>query len=379
MYMFVMGRRIAVLPATGDKGQDGFPPPHVYAHHAETFCFRASKSTGFEHPNCALLRLSVVNKLDARQSGTLAMQVQTWISLIASGCVAFAGCREIEPGAPSDMVGQLAQCAVFHAEVPANSQIHEHIARLSPQADAGNLWAQFALCVEIAGKDEALRLLTDSAEMGESEAQYVLAGLILAGEFGEPDHIEAEILYRRAAAQEHVRAQLALGYMISYEVESAHWFRRAAENGSPEGQFSLGQMYVNGRGVLQDFARASGFFHQACEGGNARACYQLGEMYESGQGVLQDYSRAAELFRQTCESGSVGGCHRLGLLHRDGLGVDQDNLRAHALFNIDASYGHGTARTNRDTVARLMTPQQIAEAQALARQCSETSIAACLQ
>ena len=53
-----------------------------------------------------------------------------------------------------------------------------------------------------------------------------------------------------------------------------------------------------------------------------------------------------------------------------GTGVLQDYVRAHMWFNIAAISGKSkNASKNRDTVAKRMTPAQIAEAQKLAREC----------
>jgi NAD(P)-dependent dehydrogenase (short-subunit alcohol dehydrogenase family) len=42
--------------------------------------------------------------------------------------------------------------------------------------------------------------------------------------------------------------------------------------------------------------------------------------------------------------------------------VPQDYVLAHMWFNLAAAQGYDLAMSNRDTVAKLMTPDQIAEA-----------------
>ena len=48
--------------------------------------------------------------------------------------------------------------------------------------------------------------------------------------------------------------------------------------------------------------------------------------------------------------------------------VPQDYVLAHMWFNLAASGGYKNANSNRDNVAGEMTPEQIAEAQKLARE-----------
>ena len=55
-------------------------------------------------------------------------------------------------------------------------------------------------------------------------------------------------------------------------------------------------------------------------------------------------------------------------MYLQGKGVPQDNVLAHMWFNLSAAQGSEDARTYRDNVAKLMTPDQIAEAQRLARE-----------
>ena len=60
----------------------------------------------------------------------------------------------------------------------------------------------------------------------------------------------------------------------------------------------------------------------------------------------------------------------LGRMYGNGEGVLQDNVYAHMWFNIASSNGSETARENRDIAAKRMTPNQLAEAQSLARELS---------
>lgn len=50
-------------------------------------------------------------------------------------------------------------------------------------------------------------------------------------------------------------------------------------------QFNLGDMYENGRGVLQDYKESVKWFTKATEQRDASVQYNLGDMYENGQGV----------------------------------------------------------------------------------------------
>ena len=60
-----------------------------------------------------------------------------------------------------------------------------------------------------------------------------------------------------------------------------------------------------------------------------------------------------------------------------GQGVAQDIVRAHMWFKLGAVKSDSNAVQNRDLVAKMMTSQQIAEAQKLARECQARNFKNC--
>ena len=69
--------------------------------------------------------------------------------------------------------------------------------------------------------------------------------------------VEPENLIR-LANQDNATAQTALGYIYASQgndAEAAKWLRRAAEEGNPEAQFSLGELYEEGQLISEDFAQ----------------------------------------------------------------------------------------------------------------------------
>ena len=55
-------------------------------------------------------------------------------------------------------------------------------------------------------------------------------------------------------------------------------------------------------------------------------------------------------------------------MYAKGQGVPQDYIQAHIWFNLSAAQGNAMARKNRELIAQIMTPAQIAEAERLARE-----------
>ena len=95
-------------------------------------------------------------------------------------------------------------------------------------------------------------------------------------------------------------------------------------------------------------------------------------MYGLGRGVSQDEAKAAEWYRLAAEKGYADAMNLLGFAYRLGKGVTQDYVEAHKWHNLAASRStgdlHRRASEQRDSVAQIMNPAQIAEAQRLARE-----------
>ncbi len=152
-------------------------------------------------------------------------------------------------------------------------------------------------------------------------------------------------------------------------------WRPRAMQGVAFAQVNLGIMYYSGHGVPQDYGEAAKWYRLAAEQGNAIAQVNLGFMYYSGQSVPQDYGEAAKWYRLAAEQGNPTAQSNLGSMYYSGQGVPQDYVQAHLWVDLAASRFPPSATEDRDQaahnralVASHMTPEQIAEAQRLARE-----------
>ena len=144
--------------------------------------------------------------------------------------------------------------------------------------------------------------------------------------------------------------------------------KKKAEQGNASSQISLGFRYLTGQGIPQDYKEAVKWYRKAAEQGDAAGQYGLGVLYDKGQGVPQDYKEAVKWYRKAAEQGNAVAQSNLGSMYGNGQGVPQDYIEAHKWLNLAAAEGNEIASKNRDIVAKRMTPEQIAEAQKLARE-----------
>jgi uncharacterized protein len=147
-----------------------------------------------------------------------------------------------------------------------------------------------------------------------------------------------------------------------------------ADQGNADAMTLIGLMYLNDQGVPPSFTApqrefmAGSFFGLPAKQGNASAQYGLGLIYDFGRATPQNYAEAAKWFRLAADQGNALAQSKLGYYYLNGQGVPQDYVSAYMWFNLSAASGDKDAVKARDSVAELMTPAQIAEAQKLARE-----------
>ena len=187
---------------------------------------------------------------------------------------------------------------------------------------------------------------------------------------------------RRAADRGDTEAHLTLGFLYMEgegvpqdKAEAVRWFRIAANQGDATAQFSLGVMYHNGEGVPQDATEAVRWYRRAADQGNAGAQNNLGVMYVNGKGVPQNATEAVRWYRRAAEQDDANAQLNLGSMYEHGAGVGRNFIRAHKWYNLAASRFQASeqdirdqALRSRDRVASLLTSNDLAMAQRLARE-----------
>jgi hypothetical protein len=138
--------------------------------------------------------------------------------------------------------------------------------------------------------------------------------------------------------------------------------------------------FNNAYSALEHRAYGDAFngFSSLARQGDARAQVNLGSMYYNGVGVAKSYAESAKWYRLSAAQGNSTAQSNLGAMYALGQGVRQNILLAHMWLNLSAAAGNLDAANVRDTATeKLMTPQQIALAQQMARDCQQRSFKGC--
>ena len=190
--------------------------------------------------------------------------------------------------------------------------------------------------------------------------KHVLAAIVLSSSFAA----QAAVGQAEDASAAYLRGDYVTAHRLSHPL---------AEQGDMNAQSLLGAIYHDGLGVPQDYAEAARWFRLAADQGHATAQFNLGLMYNNGQGVPQDYAEAVRWYRLAADQDIASAQSNLGFMYNNGQGVPQDYVRAHMWWNLSAAQGNEKGLVNRDLIAQRMTPEQIAEAQRLAREWRPTT------
>ena len=118
--------------------------------------------------------------------------------------------------------------------------------------------------------------------------------------------------------------------------------------------------------LLRNNTKAIQWFMKSAELGDARSQFALGEMYDNGKGVLQDYELAVQWCTKAAKKGEATAQYRLGLMYGLGHGMRKDTVTAYSWANIAAA--NGKSPKLRELLAKEMTTRQITEGQKLSRE-----------
>ncbi len=155
------------------------------------------------------------------------------------------------------------------------------------------------------------------------------------------------------------------------ETEAVKLIRLAAEQGDADAQINLGGMYFNGQGVPKDDTEAAKWTRLSAEQGNASAQVHLGWMVLKGTGIPKDETEGVRWITLSAEQGKPGAQYSLAWLYHEGWGVPKDHVKAYKYAHLAAEQGDGNGTELRAFIEGRISPEQIAEAQRLAREWME--------
>ncbi|MFZ2540138.1 MAG: tetratricopeptide repeat protein [Gallionella sp.] len=103
--------------------------------------------------------------------------------------------------------------------------------------------------------------------------------------FEKEQMMDAVVIFKKLAEQNYAPAQARLGEVLDYteaDEEAVGWYIMAAAQGSAEGAYGLGKMYLSGEGIKSDPTQALYWIKLAAEKDNLNAVKLLESSYRLG-------------------------------------------------------------------------------------------------
>lgn len=173
------------------------------------------------------------------------------------------------------------------------------------------------------------RLLTELAENGHVQAQYLLATQYDAG----------------------------LG-VSKNESLSFHWYKEAAKAGIGIAQHNLAVAYAQGNGIEADLSKAITWWKRAANAGNTDSQYNLGIIYAAGRDSIKpNLTMAMKWWRMAANNGDAAAQFNLGALYANGIGISSRTCEASRWWKKSAENGFAQAEM---ALAILQTKREYA-------------------
>jgi len=98
----------------------------------------------------------------------------------------------------------------------------------------------------------------------------------------------AQLKQKAQAGDAQAQTELGLAYRDKNPDAAAEWFRKAADQGNPVAQNSLGVLYHDGRGVPKDFEQAFSWYRKAAAQKYGAGMFNVAISYYNGEGVPEE-------------------------------------------------------------------------------------------
>ena len=238
--------------------------------------------------------------------------------------------------------------AAISAEVSSFDSLQASaLEHLITAADAGDAAASLAVARAMFShpdptrQGEGVPYLERAADAGVIDALVQLGGLYASGGYGVgPDLAMAKAQYEMAAGTGSIEAIAVLGRLLINSDFTPEGRKRAIDlltqavsAGHVSAANTLGQLYIEGRGVPADVDKALYYFGIGLVAGNTGSIVNVGDALRVGATNLgANPGVALEFFQKAAELGDNGAGRRIADMHLRGEAVVQDVGKAEQML-----------------------------------------------
>lgn len=187
---------------------------------------------------------------------------------------------------------------------------------------------------------EAFKWYMKAAEAGNADAQYELGECYLGGKGVGASRKKALNWYREAAEHGNEDAKNKIDHLMKLINEDLEKLKQAAESGDASSQIELGDKYIEGCDVEQDYNEALNWYLKAAEQGDIDGQLNAARMYEEGNGIKQNLKEAFNWYLRAAEQRNDDAQYCLGQFYYEGKGIDINKYEAFEWFKKAADNGN---------------------------------------
>ena len=238
----------------------------------------------------------------------------------------------------------LANCLLDGRGCDANAEEAVKLYRKVAEQGIAEAQNMLALCLNngygcTEDKAEAFKWYKKAAEQNIANAQNMVGRYLEEGWGGvEKSEKEAVEWYKKAAEQGNEYAKKHIKEIN--EKNKFYDIVRKAEEGNIDAQYNLAEKFY----YESNYQEAAKWYRKAAEQGYIEAEYSLGFFFEKGKGEHQNYNEAIKWYRKAAEQGHAKAQYKLGLFSFYGLGCEENQKEAVKWYNNSAEQGNMKAK-----------------------------------
>lgn len=203
--------------------------------------------------------------------------------------------------------------------------------------------------------DTSFAVIEKLAQEGNVEANFYMGEAYM---FEAEDYKTALKHYLYGAERGDIRCQIGAANVYTethgnLSKKVVQWHKAAYENGSPIGQYYMGNYYCDGLYVDRSAEKAFELYQKSASAGYYLAMTKVAQAYEHGRGTKQDIQTAIKWYKKAIEFDECEAEYNLACLYRDGYGVNRNYNTALKYMKMSAEHGVKVAINDLAEMQRL--------------------------
>ena len=195
------------------------------------------------------------------------------------------------------------------------------------------------------------KLAIDKLHLNDLKVLISIGDMLLDGRNVEKDTHSAFEFYKLAADYGSIDGQWVVGnaYKNGYGVEknsqlAFKYIKFVADKNVHYAQYVTGMMYRSGEGVEKNDDLAFSYFKSSADNNNAGGQYMMGMYYQAGNRVEKNVHTAFNYFKLAADEYDDRALFQVGNCYYDGEGVERDLEQAYKYYTLAAEQDHSGAK-----------------------------------